>query len=117
MPRRWVPEHPQEIARLVQDDMDNLRAGNVTPTRGDMRCIVFGHLTRLAIWNLRKAWDRTRPIHERLEGVAGFIGGIGGPQAVEQFLKDDVSQAPKSQREIIREAGFYYGVDDDEISF
>ena len=27
------------------------------PTAGDIRCIALGHITRMAIWRLRPAWD------------------------------------------------------------
>ena len=34
---------PEDIAVLACEDLEQLRAGTVTPTRGDLRCILFGH--------------------------------------------------------------------------
>jgi putative DNA methylase len=67
IPRRWVTDSPQEIAALVSEDVQKLSAANVEPTQGDIRCIIFGHLIRLAIWFLRNGWDKTLPPQERLK--------------------------------------------------
>jgi hypothetical protein len=61
---------PREIARLVSRDAEALAAGSVKVTRGDMRCIAYGHLIRLAIWELRKEWSRGLPTAKKLEAVA-----------------------------------------------
>ena len=39
------------------------------PSKGDIRCIVYGHVTRKAIWNLRARWDARVPTAERLSRV------------------------------------------------
>ena len=56
--RRWLADTLDDVVSIVADDLALLAAGGCTPTRGDTRCIVFGHLTRLAVWNLRLTWDR-----------------------------------------------------------
>ena len=48
---------PPELIRIVRDDLSELKIAGVKPTIGDIRCIVFGHLTRMAIWQLRRTWD------------------------------------------------------------
>ena len=58
MSKKWVVDSIKGVAELVEEDLVKLRAGNVQPTAGDMRCIAYGHLIRLAIWNLRHAWDK-----------------------------------------------------------
>ena len=40
----------EELTRIVRDDLGQLRLAGVKPTAGDIRCITFGHLTRMAIW-------------------------------------------------------------------
>jgi len=36
------------------------------PTAGDIRCTAFGHITRMAIWQLRPSWDGTLPTGDKL---------------------------------------------------
>ena len=67
--RRLIVDDLQSLARLVEDDLQQLLAGDVNPTLGDARCLLFGHLTRLAIWNLRGAWTRESRTEERLDRV------------------------------------------------
>jgi hypothetical protein len=117
MPRRWIVEAPADIASLVREDIERLRAGTVLPTRGDVRCIIFGHIIRLAIWQLRRTWKRDISIEEKLAVVARYIQNTGGFQSVEQCLGDDLSYAPRYQRAIVREDKATYGTNDDDIAF
>jgi hypothetical protein len=117
VPRRWLVEMPGDVANLVRDDLERLRAGAVLPTRGDIRCLIFGHLIRLAIWQLRRTWKRDMPIEEKLAAVARYIQNSGGCQSVEQCLGDDLSYAPKHQRAIVREDKEIYGTNDEDIAF
>jgi putative DNA methylase len=64
-----------EIVSLVLEDLRNLAAGGVRLTPGDVRCVVFGHVVRLAIWNLRKTWDAACPVAEKLAAVEVAIAG------------------------------------------
>jgi putative DNA methylase len=117
MPRRWIVEAPADIASLVREDIERLRAGAVLPTRGDVRCIIFGHIIRLAIWHLRRPWQRDTPIEKKLAAVARYIQNTGGFQSVEPCLAEDLSYAPRYQRAIVREDKTTYGTSDDDISF
>jgi adenine-specific DNA methylase len=77
VPRGWVVDSIAGVTDLVEADLAKLRAGNVKPTAGDMRCIVYGHLVRLAIWNLRRSWDKDLAIDKRLAAVAGWLKEFG----------------------------------------
>jgi hypothetical protein len=110
-------ETPGDIANLVREDIERLRAGTVLPTRGDVRCILFGHMIRLAIWQLRRVWTRDMAIEERLAAVARYIQNTGGFQSVEQCLGEALLSAPRSQRTIIREDKATYGINTDEVAF
>jgi putative DNA methylase len=63
-----------------------LRAGNVKPTAGDMRCIAYGHLVRLAIWNLRKVWKKNAGISRRISTVSSWLLKFGGWSEIEKHL-------------------------------
>jgi putative DNA methylase len=71
------------VAAEVRKDCGLLREGGVQPTPGDVRCILFGQLIRVAIGHLRVGWDRKTSIESRLDTVRAWIERIGGPQGVE----------------------------------
>lgn len=75
--RQSLSETADQLAVLVANELDQLRAASIKPTAGDVRCIVFGHVTRLAIWTLRPAWDAGRPTAEKLYRVAEAMTAFG----------------------------------------
>ena len=68
------------LSAVVRTDLAQLRAAGMTPSAGDIRCIVFGHLTRMAVWDLRHTWDSTKPTSERLGRVRSGFGAVGDPR-------------------------------------
>ena len=54
--RSHLFQTPAELIRIVNDELQQLCLAGMKPTSGDIRCIIYGHLTRIAIWNLRKSW-------------------------------------------------------------
>ncbi|MEW6227261.1 MAG: DNA methylase [Bacillota bacterium] len=86
-----LAETPEHVAALVQQDLDHLRSAGIKPTKGDARCIIFGHLTRLGTWQLSESWDESAPIGHKLAMIGDSIRGMGGPSAVEQCLADRLS--------------------------
>ena len=86
VPRKWLVRSPGEVAHLVEEDLHNLRAGNVKPTLGDMRCIAYGHLIRLCIWSLRLEWNKKDTIASRITKVANWLQDFGGWSEVEKHL-------------------------------
>jgi hypothetical protein len=88
VPGRWVVDTAKGIADLVRQDATELRAGGVKPTAGDIRCVAYGHLVRLAIWNLREQWDRMTGIHERLSTVSTWLTDVSGWRGVEPRLPE-----------------------------
>ena len=117
IPRRWIVETPEEIAGLVHADLEALRAGAVRPTQGDTSCIIFGHMIRLAIWQLKKTWDRHLPIAEKLMRIDKELQKNGGFHAIKQALSDDLLQVRILQQPVIQEHETPYGTCDDDISF
>ena len=82
VPRRWLAGTADEVAALVAKDITLLEAAGRTPTRGDTRCIVFGHLTRLAVWNLRRGWDASLPTAPKVAAFAASVAGVGSPDTI-----------------------------------
>jgi adenine-specific DNA methylase len=95
---------PPHIARLVEADLANLRRGNLNPTRGDIRCVAYGHLVRMAMWTLKDGWNPSLSVQEKLDSVAAAVAGLGGWAAVEQCLTREIDAAAGEQRWAVMEA-------------
>lgn len=117
MRRKWVPDTPQGLAMVVHEDYKSLKLGSMKPTRGDLRCIIFGHLIRLAIWSLRKGWHKKIDTETRLYKIESWISEFGGLQGVEMHLGDMLSTVPEKQSMAVRESEASYVGGDDEIPF
>ncbi|MEW6171449.1 MAG: hypothetical protein AB1510_00050 [Bacillota bacterium] len=109
VPRHLIVSKPEEIAKLVKNDLEHLRTGNLKPTRGDIRCIAYGHLARLAVWNLRKNWNLGISTPEKLRAAAQAIEKLGGWPGVEQHLADTLSYVSQHQNWVAREDQTSYG--------
>jgi len=75
--RSTLFDTPTGLVRLVSRDLNQLCAAGVSPTAGDIRCIVFGHVTRMAVWTLRTGWNPDRSIKDKLERFARQLSTFG----------------------------------------
>jgi hypothetical protein len=89
MRRNWLADSPKELARIIEEDISHLRAGNVKPSPGDIRCVIYGHLIRHAIWSLRLEWDKNEPTASRIGKVAAWLQCFGGWSEVNQYIEYD----------------------------
>jgi adenine-specific DNA methylase len=80
--RRHIFDTIDGLIRIVRDELGQLRLAGVKPTAGDIRCITFGHLTRMAIWVLRPTWDVSAATADKLARFAGAVGALGPYQVV-----------------------------------
>ena len=69
-----------DLADIVGEELVQLRSAGMKPTAGDIRCIIFGHLTRITVWRLREDWNPDLPIPERLRRFARAAASFGDPQ-------------------------------------
>ncbi len=103
---------------MVRADIADLNRGGVKPTAGDIRCVGFGHIIRLAVWFLRPSWKRDAPVGDRLAAVGQWIEEqLGGISVVLDALGDDFLKAPSRQPTFIREGRGDYGNDEESIPF
>ncbi len=115
--RAELAEDPRALAGLVTRDVGLLREGGVRVTKGDARCVAYGHLIRLAVWRLRDDWKAEAPTAEKLTRVGREIDAFGGWSAVERELADDLLTASRRGR-IARESAPEWGAEaDDDVSF
>src|SRR5262249_10465721 len=84
--RQWLFETAKDLEVVVARDLAQLAESGRPPTRGDARCIVFGHLTRMAIWNLRNSWDAELPTVEKLERFSQALERLADPEQVLEHL-------------------------------
>jgi putative DNA methylase len=117
VPREWIADSVAGVAGLVERDLAALRLAGVRPTPGDTRCIAYGHLVRLAIWNLRQAWDKSVGINRRLAAVSSWLTRFGGWAGVEAHLQDPLREPQGIPLLVERPAQEEYGASSAYISF
>ena len=88
-PREWLFDSADQLAIIVARDLSQLAESGRKPTTGDTRCIIFGHLTRMAIWNLRKTWDDSLLTDEKIERFAKAARTLADPEALLDGLRPD----------------------------
>ena len=92
--RHTLADNAGALAELVFTDLDQLTLGDVKVTKGDARCVTFGHLTRLCVWNLRRAWKPEDPVSQKVERVEKWLSDFASADEV-------VSEVERS--------GFHFG--------
>jgi adenine-specific DNA methylase len=75
-PRALLFKNAEQLARLMAGELTELRTAGMKPTAGDIRCIAFGHITRMAIWSLRAGWDDTLPTAKKLAIIRSAMDAI-----------------------------------------
>nr|VFJ58870.1 MAG: hypothetical protein BECKDK2373C_GA0170839_106822 [Candidatus Kentron sp. DK] len=88
MPKKWLFQDEAGVATIVAGDLAELRESGMKPTQGDTRCITFGHLTRMAVWNLRKDWRSEESTPDKFQRFAIAIHalGAGDPERILQAV-------------------------------
>jgi putative DNA methylase len=64
--RRLLFENEQQLREIIEEDVTRLHVAGMKPTLGDIRCVTFGHVTRMAVWRLRQGWNPDATTDERL---------------------------------------------------
>ena len=90
--RAWLFENSTALAEIVSLELDELRRAGVRPSRGDTRCIVFGHLARMAVWKLREQWDSSRDTRDKLAIVQSVMTQLGSLEAIQDLLTEPTYQ-------------------------
>lgn len=82
VPKSWIYKSKAELITGLLKDLSEINAGGRKPTLGDARCILYGHLTRLSVWNLRNKWHSNAPIDKKLALVAKNMHHYGEPSEI-----------------------------------
>jgi putative DNA methylase len=59
----------ENLNRLLRTDLEQLQQAELVLTEGDARCLLFGHLIRLAVWQLHFDWDSTKSTKNKLDQI------------------------------------------------
>jgi len=86
-PRDWLFEDAQQLAGLMTRELADLRAARMKPTAGDIRCIAYGHITRMAIWNLSPQWNVRQPTGKKLAIIRAAMDAIATVDDVKVCLE------------------------------
>jgi hypothetical protein len=86
----------RELTALVRHEVEQLRTAGLKVSAGDIRCVVYGHMTRMAIWNLRTTWAVNMPTVERLRCVREEMNRVGDFQSVIDELAEQGRQAARA---------------------
>jgi adenine-specific DNA methylase len=75
------------VKEQFKKDLSALESAGLVLTEGDIRCLVAGHIARIAINHLREAWDRTWPLHRRMSTANAALTQIGKKVDVESLVE------------------------------
>ena len=85
-----------DLADIVRTELSHLQLAGMKPTAGDIRCIVFGHLTRMSVWNLHPSWNNKDSTFEKLSIFEKMIEGFGKVQGIVDDLSGNAIDESKS---------------------
>jgi adenine-specific DNA methylase len=60
----------------LKSDLSALQKAGLRITEGDIRCLIAGHMARIAINELRDKWDLSATLQERMEAVRFELDGM-----------------------------------------
>lgn len=87
------------LTPIIAKDVADLRAAGLKVSDGDVRCVVFGHLARMAIWNLRCAgWDKGSDTKWKLLRFVEAMNALGTLDEVRALLDKSVNRSPSAMR-------------------
>ena len=84
--RRWLFDTPEQLTAIIAEDLVELVTAGRMPTYGDTRCIVFGHITRMAVWKLREVWNATLPTAKKIATFAEVVAAYGNPDQIAEHV-------------------------------
>jgi putative DNA methylase len=108
----------EDLKRMLQVDLEDLQQAGIAPAAGDARCLILGHLTRLAVWKLRPVWRDDVAVTDKLAVVRDTLQEIYPLDLLDRLVFEVISSLSDvdllaTMR--VREKRADYG--DDQISF
>lgn len=98
--RGWLFNDTAGLADILEQEFHELRAAGLKQTTGDIRCAAYGHLTRMAIWQLRSSWKPKLPTEAKLSLFRDAMNALARVDDVIRLL-DDVKTEGKSSKRLL----------------
>lgn len=98
-PARWRFRDAAGLAALISDELEQLRTAGMKPSAGDIRCIAYGHLTRMSIARLRESWDASAPTAAKLAALKNEMDKLALLSAVQSQLAQIAERANLAPRQ------------------
>jgi len=90
------PLQPDPIQTQLGKDACALEKAGIKTTEGDLRCLIAGHIARIAINRLRAGWKKDEPLKRRMELAEAEISKVRQTAAVEKLI-DRLKYDPKRE--------------------
>jgi adenine-specific DNA methylase len=79
----------EPLEERLRADIEALRKAGLELSDGDIQCLATGHVARFAVNELRRSWDRTQPLPQRVSVARACLSriasDIGLPSLLEQL--------------------------------
>jgi hypothetical protein len=85
-PRARMFKDADGLAAIMVKELQELRWAGMKPTAGDIRCAALGHITRMAIWQIRPSWDATLPVEKKLSLFRAAMNSLATAEGVVERL-------------------------------
>ena len=82
----WLFDSRERLLEIVKEDLVCLSAAGRMASAGDTRCIILGHLTRTAVWELRSVWDRSRSTANKIAALRDRMLRYGDPDELTRLV-------------------------------
>ncbi|MBK9444283.1 MAG: DNA methylase [Comamonadaceae bacterium] len=98
VPAQWIFNNAPELVTIMRSELTQLSSAGMKPTAGDIRCISYGHITRMAVANLRAGWDATLPTGEKLNAIKAAMNAIALLDDVRAGLEETAPTTSQTSR-------------------
>lgn len=102
---------------VVRRDLLQLASAGLRPTRGDAKCLAYGHLSRLAAWNLRGDWNSDIPAPAKLATVSAYARSFGDWGVAVSKLADELELPHLQAGLVMEDLPRPEAMESDDISF
>jgi len=109
----------ETLGQMLRADLEELQMAGLTPTPGDACCLMFGHLIRLGVWQLRPVWRDDVLVTDKLEQVRSALQQIYPLDLIHRFvlqMLSSISEEDLLATMRVEETRFAYDADD-EVPF
>ena len=99
----------KDLVSLVRRDLSSLRASGVLPRDGDLKCLLYGHMARLAVQELIPEWVNGPSVREKLSRVSTCFKGLGDVEELLEALKHEQARGRQTTRTLFDDQDKSYG--------